>query len=284
MRWSTQEINILRQYENTDKKASDIYEQLSMNGYDRTLKAVRRKIESMRLNKPYRNLDICKLPKILMLDIETTPIPVWCWSLGKQYVQTHNMMKDDNGKTIDWYILSWSAKWLYNDKVLSDVLTPKEAINRNDERVLQSVWKLLDEADIIIAHNGDRFDLRKIKARFLSNGIMPPMPYKTIDTLKVARKEFALTSNKQDYITKLLGVQEKLDTDFQLWVDCMDGDIDASDAMVIESASLVTECDSLMLGQFSMGRVAQKIINIVEKPVLTAPECAVKKMKRLMEV
>ena len=169
MRWSTQEINILRQYENTDKKASDIYEQLSMNGYDRTLKAVRRKIESMRLNKPYRNLDICKLPKILMLDIETTPIPVWCWSLGKQYVQTHNMMKDDNGKTIDWYILSWSAKWLYDDKVLSDVLTPKEAINRNDERVLQSVWKLLDEADIIIAHNGDRFDLRKIKARFLSN-------------------------------------------------------------------------------------------------------------------
>ena len=141
MRWSTQEINILRQYENTDKKASDIYEQLSMNGYDRTLKAVRRKIESMRLNKPYRNLDICKLPKILMLDIETTPIPVWCWSLGKQYVQTHNMMKDDNGKTIDWYILSWSAKWLYDDKVLSDVLTPKEAINRNDERVLQSVWK-----------------------------------------------------------------------------------------------------------------------------------------------
>ena len=42
MRWSTQEINILRQYENTDKKASDIYEQLSMNGYDRTLKAVLR--------------------------------------------------------------------------------------------------------------------------------------------------------------------------------------------------------------------------------------------------
>jgi hemin uptake protein HemP len=136
-------------------------------------------------------------------------------------------MKDDNGKAIDWYILSWSAKWLYDDKVLSDVLTPKEAISRNDERVLQSVWKLLDEADIIIAHNGDRFDLRKIKARFLSHGIMPPMPYKTVDTLKVARKEFALTSNKQDYITKLLGVQEKLDTDFQLWVDCMNGDADA---------------------------------------------------------
>ena len=64
----------------------------------------------------------------------------------------------------------------------------------------------------------------------------------------------------------------------------LDGDIEESDALVIESASLVTECDSLMLGQFSMGRVANKIININEKPVLTAPECAVKKMKSLIEV
>ena len=86
---------------------------------------------------------------------------------------------------------------------------------------------MLDEADIIIAHNGDRFDLRKLKARFLANNIMPPMPYKTVDTLKVARKEFALSSNKQDYITKLLGVQKKLDTDFQLWIDCMNGDTEA---------------------------------------------------------
>ena len=227
MKWSAEETSIVRQYENTSKKASDIYQQLFASGYDRTLKAVRRKIESMHLGKPYKNLDICNLPKILMLDIETTPIPVWAWSLGKQYVQTHSMMKDSNGKIIDWYVLSWSAKWLYDDEVLSDVLTSKEAIDRNDKRVLESAWKLLDEADIIIAHNGDKFDLRKIKARFLSNGIMPPMPYKTIDTLKVARKEFALTSNKQDYITRLLGVQKKLDTDFQLWVDCMNGDTEA---------------------------------------------------------
>ena len=227
MKWSAEETNIVRQYENTGKKASDIYQQLFASGYDRTLKAVRRKIESMHLGKPYKNLDISNLPKILMLDIETTPIPVWAWSLGKQYVQTHSMMKDSNGKIIDWYVLSWSAKWLYDDEVLSDVLTSKEAISRNDERILESVWKLLDAADIIIAHNGDKFDLRKLKARFLSNGIMPPMPYKTIDTLKVARKEFALTSNKQDYITRLLGVEKKLDTDFQLWIDCMNGDTEA---------------------------------------------------------
>ena len=224
MNWSDEEINILKRYKETDNKASDIYKQLILNGYDRTLKAVRRKIEKMNLGKSTNSKDGFNLPKILMLDIETTPIAVWVWSVGKQYVQPNFIMKDSNDKPMDWHVLSWSAKWLYDDEILSDVLTSKEAIERNDKRIIQSVWKLLDEADIVIAHNGDKFDLRKLKARFLSNGMFPPMPYKTIDTLKIARKEFALTSNKQDYITKLLGLEEKLETDFQLWLDCMKGD------------------------------------------------------------
>jgi hypothetical protein len=61
--------------------------------------------------------------------------------------------------------------------------------------------------------------------------MIPPMPYKTIDTLKVARKEFAFSSNKQDYITKFLGLEEKLDTEFQLWLDCMNGDEKALERM-----------------------------------------------------
>ena len=99
-----------------------------------------------------------KLPKILFLDIETTPIAVWVWSIGKQYVYPQNIIKDNNNKAIDWYVLSWSAKWLYDDKILSDVLTPKEAKERNDKRIIKSVWKLLNEADIasqiIIQENG----------------------------------------------------------------------------------------------------------------------------------
>ena len=124
---------------------------------------------------------------------------------------------------MDWNLLSWSAKWLYDDKVLSDVLTPREARARNDKRIMKSVWKLLNEADVVIAHNGDRFDLRKINARFIANHIKAPLPFKTIDTLKQARKEFAFSSHKQDFITKFLKLEEKLDTDFQLWIDCMSG-------------------------------------------------------------
>ena len=40
------------------------------------------------------------------------------------------VMKDDKGESIDWYVLSWSAKWLYDDKVMSDVVTPSEAKDR----------------------------------------------------------------------------------------------------------------------------------------------------------
>ena len=231
MKWNDKELKILKQYATTDKTMADVHNDLVASGFDRTFKAVTRKIESMRLSKPFKKVDVAALPKILILDIETTPIAVWTWSLGNQYINPTSIIKDSNGKYVDWYVLSWSAKWLYDNNVLSDVVTPEEARARDDKRIMMSIWKLLDQADIVIAHNGDKFDLRKLKARFISNAMVPPMPYKTIDTLKVARKEFAFSSNKQDYITKFLGLEEKLDTDFQLWVDCMNGNVEALERM-----------------------------------------------------
>ena len=102
--------------------------------------------------------------------------------------------------------MSWSAKWLYDDKILSDVLTPKEAKERNDKRIIKSVWKLLNEADIVIAHNGDKFDLKKLKARFLSNGFVPPMPYKTVDTLKDIVTEVTSVFNQLQSLIGNMGV------------------------------------------------------------------------------
>src|SRR4029078_8668904 len=99
-------------------------------------------------------------------------------------------------------MFNWRATWLGERKMLSDRLTPREAKNQNDKRIVKNLWKLLNEADVVIAHNGDRFDLPKINARFLIHQIKPPSHYETIDTLKTARRKFGLTSNKLDYITK----------------------------------------------------------------------------------
>ena len=165
-----------------------------------------------------------ELPKILLFDIETAPMEVYVWQIDyKQFIPHTNIIKDENGEEKSWFVLSWAAKWLYDESVVSDIVTPDESINRDDKRILKSIWKLLDEADIVIAHNGDRFDLRKLNARFIDNDIKPPSPFRSIDMLKVARKEFAFVSNKQDYLTKHLKLKQKLETNFQLWVDCIHG-------------------------------------------------------------
>jgi len=149
---------------------------------------------------------------------------VYVWGLYKQRIPHTNIIKDKDGSEKSWFVLSWAAKWLFDDNVQSDIVTPSESKSRNDKRILKSIWKLLDEAEIVIGHNLDRFDIRKLNARFIDNDINPPSPFRSIDTLKVARKEFAFVSYKQDFLTKHFELENKLKTEFQLWVDCMQGD------------------------------------------------------------
>jgi len=168
---------------------------------------------------------IKQLPNILLLDIETTPMEVFVWGLYKQRINPSNVIED-------WNMLSWAAKWLYSPEILSDVLTPKESVNRNDKRILESLWTLIEQADMIIAHNGIRFDMRKINARFKINGLPRPSTYKVIDTLLMSRKIFAFSSHKLDYLGQMLLNKGKIETDFQLWIDCLAGKQEALDYMV----------------------------------------------------
>jgi len=156
--------------------------------------------------------------KILLFDIETTPMEVYVWGLfGNKYIQHGNIIKD-------WNVLSWSAKWLYDSKVMSEIQTPEDAINREDKNILKGIWELIEQADIVIAHNGDKFDLKKLNTRFQMNGYTPPAPYQSIDTLKVAKRSFAFSSNRLDYLGKFMTNKGKIETNFKLWTDCLRGD------------------------------------------------------------
>lgn len=59
----------------------------------------------------------------------------------------------------------------------------------------------------------------------------------------------------------------------------LEGDRDAHDDIVVASAEGMTDCDSLMLGQFSMGLVPRKITPMAGRPVFTAPYTAVAKLR-----
>jgi hypothetical protein len=160
-------------------------------------------------------------PKILTLDIETAPIQASVWRLFKENIGINQIEQD-------WYVLSWAAKWYHEDGVMYE--DKSDSWNTEDDsELLKEIWRLLDEADIIITQNGKRFDEKKLNARFLLNDMKPPSSYRHIDTLEIAKRHFGFSSNKLEYMTdKLCKKYKKLKhknyPGFELWKFCLKGD------------------------------------------------------------
>jgi len=171
-------------------------------------------------------------PKVLIFDIETAPILGYVWKLWDNNVGLNQIHSD-------WYVLSWSAKWLgtSEDEVMYEDQRNAKVIEE-DSAILETIWKLLDEADIVITQNGKKFDVKKLNARFILNGFQPPTPYRHIDTLVLAKRHFGFTSNKLEYMTdKLCTKYKKLKhakfAGFDLWKQCLAGNLEAWDEMEI---------------------------------------------------
>lgn len=188
----------------------------------RYLREVRRYDEGVKLGIPSH------LPKVLVFDIETSPILARVWSLWKQNVGL-NQIKED------WFVLSYAAKWLGADEVMYEDLRgviDDTTKGYRDESLLQGIWSLLDQADVVITQNGVKFDVKKLNARFIINGMQPPSSYDHIDTLLIAKRVFGFTSNKLEYMTdKLCTKYKKLKhakfSGFELWKECLADNIEA---------------------------------------------------------
>lgn len=161
-----------------------------------------------------------KPPKILLFDLETAPLKAFVFNLWRQNIAWDHTLSQ-------WYILAWSAKWIYSKEVYSAHLTSEEAKKEDDSRILKSLWELIDEADIVVTHNGNRADIPWMNTRFILNGLRPPTPYFSVDTCEVARKNFAFSSNKLDALAGYFGIPHKMDTDFDLWRKCIEEDAKA---------------------------------------------------------
>ena len=181
-----------------------------------TLESLNRYIRKARIES-----DIEKKPNILIFDIETAPVQSYVWSLWKQNIYIDQIESD-------WFMLSWSAKWLFETEIYSDVLTPKEALAEDDSRIAKGIWEFIDKADIIIGHNIAGFDIPKLNTRWIVNGLQPPSPYQMVDTLKEAKRHFLFSSNKLDFIARILGTEMKMDAGgFETWIGCLKGDADS---------------------------------------------------------
>lgn len=161
-----------------------------------------------------------RAPRIAYYDLENAPSLGWYYDRYKE----GNIVADEQ----DWFLLSFAWQWSDETKVHCKALCDYPGYQKNktdDSGLIKDLHKLFDEADILIAHNGDRFDRRKANSRFLGCGLQPPSPHKTIDTLKIARREFMLGSNSLASLGQFLRLGGKMPTTgWDLWRRCIDGD------------------------------------------------------------
>ncbi len=142
-------------------------------------------------------------------DIETSLNVVLAFRAGYDLNIQHDAIVDERK------VITIAYKWGGEKKI--HVLRWDK--NQNDFSMLKEFMEVANEADEMVAHYGDRFDMPWFKTRCLIHGLGPLPYYKTVDTKAWASKHFYFNSNKLDYIGTVLGLGQKIKTDFQLWKD-----------------------------------------------------------------
>lgn len=160
--------------------------------------------------------------KRLFIDIEVSPNLVYSWRIGNKInLSIENIVQERA-------IICVSYKFQGESTV--HTLTWRKG---DDKELLQKLAKIMNSADELIAHNGDQFDIKWIRARCIYHGIALKEKFNTIDTLKLAKNNFNFNSNKLTYVSQFLGLGKKLDTNYDLWKKVISNDMKALMEMVV---------------------------------------------------
>lgn len=211
-----------------------------------------------------------KIPKILLYDLETTPMVSYHWGRWKVNINPENTLHES-------VILAYTAKYLFDSKVYSEVLTPEEVKNFDDSRLVQNIWQLINDCDILIAYNGTKADNRWITSRFLCYNLDPPKPYLVVDPCKVFKQQFGFSSNKLDAIAAQLQVGRKISTTFELWKQCLEGNVQALNQMKEYNIQDVFVLEDVYLKVRPYIKGHPNIANILEEDV--CPICGSKNIQ-----
>lgn len=157
-------------------------------------------------------------PRNLLLDIETSPTLAWVWGLFNQNISAPDQVREA-GKPI-----CWAAKWDGEKKIFFEAgdYAPD---GHGDYEMIRKIHNLLDEADWVTHFNGQSFDIPHLNWEFARWGLGPPSPFRQIDLLLTARKQFRAVSNKLAFLSQELGLEGKVKHEgFALWLKVMEGD------------------------------------------------------------
>lgn len=158
--------------------------------------------------------------RMLFVDIETAPTLALIWRVYKENVSPDQIIEATE-------VISWSAKWAGEENVQF-----ASVFHNGKEQMVQLIWDLLDQADVVIHWNGRRFDIPHLNREFLEAGRKPPAPYKQIDLMQAVKSQFRFITNKLAHVSVELGLAGKKEHEgFPLWLKCMEGDADAWERM-----------------------------------------------------
>lgn len=164
-------------------------------------------------------------PKILVLDIETAPMHGQLWDLWDQTLGLDQI-------EIDWHLMSWAAIWFDKPTEIFYMDQRNQKDMHNDTKILKGMWNLLNECDIVLTQNGKKFDVPKLNAKFAEYGFGPTNVFRHFDTCQIAKKLFKFTSNKLEYLAKILKtkhqkLKHKKYPGHEMWKECLKRNPDA---------------------------------------------------------
>lgn len=209
--------------------------------------------------------------KILIWDIEILPhkIEAYCWNPWQ-------IIKPVDSKIVEHSsIVTIAYKW-FGEKSKPQVLKVKATAVRNDQKILKQFSKVVEQADYIVAHYGDKFDLPFFNGRLYAHAL-PPIPLtKNLDTLKMTKSVLLNRwSNRLDYLATIRGHKGKTKTSWDLWADCMAGKQKAIDKMGRYNAQ-----DIVVLEKVFKDLLPYSKINLVYENNLSCPACGKCKLEK----
>jgi len=149
--------------------------------------------------------------RIFTLDIETSPHEAYAFNVWQANIAPGQIITPTS-------MLSWSAR---------ELGVKRKPIIRTcyDEDHHELLHDILNEADMVVGYNQDKFDLRHINREFVERGFHPTRPIASVDMLKVVKKRFNFPHNRLDYVTQRILGKSKMETGgFDLWPSFMHGD------------------------------------------------------------
>lgn len=137
--------------------------------------------------------------RMLSFDIETSPALVWTYGLHDQNISIQSIVQDPR-------MIAFTAKWYGRPKILA-----YNEHHQTRQEMLDAMWALLDEADVVVGWNSRRFDTKWVNSEFAVEGMTPPSPYKHLDLLTETKRNMRFISYKLDYVSKRLLDDKKID-------------------------------------------------------------------------